>query len=82
VLLSFVLESIVLCLVGGLLGSGAGFLLSGVPMKIPMGAFRFVVDGATLLFGCGMALVIGILGALLPVSQVARLSVVEGLRGK
>jgi ABC-type antimicrobial peptide transport system permease subunit len=82
VLLSFVLESLLLCLVGGLLGSGAGFVLSGLPMKIPMGAFRFVVDIATLAFGLGMALVIGVLGALLPVSQVARLSVVEGLRGK
>lgn len=82
VLLSFVLESVLLCLVGGLLGSAAGFVLNGLPMKIPMGAFRFVVDGATLAFGCGMALVIGVVGALLPVSQVARLSVVEGLRGK
>jgi ABC-type antimicrobial peptide transport system permease subunit len=82
VLASFVLESVLLCLAGGLLGSAAGFVLNGLPMKIPMGAFRFVVDGATLAFGCGMALVIGVLGALLPVSQVAKLSVVEGLRGK
>jgi ABC-type antimicrobial peptide transport system permease subunit len=51
-------------------------------MKIPMGAFRFVVDGATVVFGLGMALIIGVLGALLPVSQVARLSIVECLRGK
>ena len=82
VLASFVLESVALCLVGGLIGSLAGFVLNGLPMKIPMGAFRFVVDGATVAFGLGMALIIGVLGALLPVSQVARLSIVECLRGK
>jgi putative ABC transport system permease protein len=82
VLASFVLESVGLCLIGGLLGSAAGFFLNGLPMKIPMGAFRFVVDGQTVAFGLGMALVIGVLGACLPVAQVARLSIVECLRGK
>jgi ABC-type antimicrobial peptide transport system permease subunit len=82
VLASFILESVLLCLAGGLLGSLAGFGLNGLPMKIPMGAFRFVVDWRTVVFGLGMAGVIGIGGALLPVGRVARLSVVEGLRGR
>lgn len=80
VLLSFVVESLLLCLAGGLVGTAAGSLLNGLPMKIPMGAFRFAVDTTTLGIGVGLAALIGVLGAALPVLRVARLKTVEALR--
>lgn len=80
VLLSFVIESVLLCLAGGIVGVAAGLALSGLPMKIPMGAFRFQVDGAVIALGLGLALLIGTLGALLPVMRVARLKIVDSLR--
>jgi putative ABC transport system permease protein len=80
VLLSFVLESVLLCLAGGILGVAAGLLLSGLPMKIPMGAFRFQVDTTTVALGLGLALLIGVLGALLPVLRVSGLKIVDSLR--
>lgn len=80
VLVSFVLESVFLCVAGGLLGAGAGSLLNGLPMRIPMGAFRFAVDGTTLAIGLGLAVAVGGLGAAVPVLRVARLKTVEALR--
>jgi len=82
VLASFVLESLLLSLTGGLLGCLGGLALSGVPMKFAMGAFRFLVDGGVLTVGLGMAMLIGILGASLPVLRVARLKAIEGLRAQ
>lgn len=80
VLLSFMLESVLLCLAGGLLGSLLGLTLNGLPLKIPMGAFRFAVDAATIGLGLGLALLIGVLGSLAPVLQAARVKIVEALR--
>jgi putative ABC transport system permease protein len=80
VLLSFILESILLCLVGGAIGVGAGTSLSGLPMKISMGAFRFKVDAQIIVLGLALAVVIGLLGALLPVLRVSRLRIVDALR--
>ncbi len=80
VLLSFILESVFLCVAGGTVGTLAGSVLNGLPMKIPMGAFRFMVDATTLGIGVGLAVVIGVLGAALPVLRVARLKTVEALR--
>jgi len=80
VLGSFLLESILLCLAGGAVGVLAGLFLNGIPMKIPMGAFRFAVDAQTLLLGMGMALLIGIAGGLLPVLRVSQMKIVDALR--
>ena len=80
ILLSFVLESIVLCLVGGAIGCAAGLALNGLPMKFSMGAFRFLVDTLAIAAGLGIAAAIGLLGAMVPVMRVARLKTTEGLR--
>lgn len=82
VLLSFVLESVLLSLAGGLLGCLGGLALGGMPMKFSMGAFRFIVDEFTLAVGLAIALAIGVFGAALPVMRVARLKTVEGLRAQ
>lgn len=80
VLLSFMLESVLLCLGGGILGSLLGLTLNGLPLKIPMGAFRFAVDAGTIALGIGLAILIGVLGSVAPVLRAARLRVVEALR--
>lgn len=77
---SLVLESVALCLVGGVIGVLLGLALDGVAMRVPMGAFRFSVDGMTVATGLGLSLVIGVLGAAVPVGRVARLPTVDALR--
>ena len=80
VLASFVLESVLICSAGGLVGVIAGSFLNGLPVRVPMGAFRFAVDPTTLGIGLGLALATGVLGAIVPVWRVARLAIVEALR--
>lgn len=80
VLLSFMFESVLLCLIGGMIGIAAGGLLNGLPIRIPMGAFRFAIDATTLGAGVALAIGIGVVGALLPILRVVRLQTVEALR--
>ena len=82
VLVSFVLESVLLCLTGGIVGVAAGACLNGLPIRMPMGAFRFVVDATTVGIGLALAVAIGVLGALVPIMRVARLRTVEALRSE
>ncbi|MBK8481795.1 MAG: ABC transporter permease [Proteobacteria bacterium] len=86
VLLSFLLESTVLALVGGALGVGGALLLSlaELPLMDFSGwsemIFRFVptptIIGTALLFGCGM----GLLGGLWPALRAARTVAAEAIR--
>lgn len=80
VLLSFILESVLLCLAGGVLALVPSAFLNGLPMKIPMGAFRFAVDATTLGIGLSLALLVGVVGAAIPVLRVAKLQTVDALR--
>ena len=74
------LEGLILCLLGGLLGSLSALMLSGVPMKFSMSAFRFVVDGWIIMQGVGLALLIGVVGSLVPSLRLRTLSIASGLR--
>lgn len=82
VLAGFVLESVALCLIAGLIGCAAGLSLNNLPMKFSMGAFRFLVDTITLSIGLGLALLIGVFGTIVPVMRVAGLKTVDGLRAQ
>jgi putative ABC transport system permease protein len=80
VLAGFLFEGVLLSLIGGLVGCMAGLLVNGVPMKFSMSAFRFQVDGPVILAGLLLALMIGIVGTLVPVFRIARQQIAEGLR--
>jgi putative ABC transport system permease protein len=84
ILTSFVLESAVLALVGGLLGC-----LLAVPFNGMTGAtsanfsdlaFAFRVTTATLVTGIVFALLMGVFGGLLPAIRAARLPITAALR--
>ncbi len=80
VLASFILESLALCGIGGVIGTAAGIALNGMPMKTVMGAFRFSADAEVALLGIAISAVIGIIGAAAPAASVARIGAVEALR--
>lgn len=82
VLLAFLLESLALCLGGGLLGALPALLLNDLPLRVPMGAFRFVVDGQTVAVGLSLSVLIGLVGAAFPLTQAARRPLVEVLRNE
>jgi putative ABC transport system permease protein len=82
ILASLTLESLALSLTGGALGVAAGFLIHGLPMRMSQGAFYLVVDGPVLAAALGLALFIGLAGALLPSFRGLRLTIVQAFRGE
>jgi ABC-type antimicrobial peptide transport system permease subunit len=77
---SFVLESLLIALVGGLIGCALGSLVNGIPMKITMGVFLFRVDAVVLGIAMGLAVLIGVIGALVPALRAVRLRMVDAMR--
>ena len=81
VLMSFLLESIVLCLAGGVIGLSLGLALSLVPIDLPLLPSSHVGLGMPqVLQSLLLAFGVGIVGGGLPALQAARLQVVDALR--
>jgi len=89
VLVSFLFESLVVALAGGLLGLGAGLLFNGVEQSgvISSGqgggktvVFQMVVTPFVIGAGVTFTLVMGVLGGLLPAYAATRLRPLEAMR--
>lgn len=86
VLVSVMLETMLLALLGGLLGAGIAWLIFDNYTVSTLGAnfsqvvFRFSVSPALLWTGVKWALAIGFIGGLLPALRAARLPVTTALR--
>jgi putative ABC transport system permease protein len=86
VLLSFLMEATFLGLLGGLGGVGAGSLLQFVTISTMNWetfselAFGFRLTPAIAAYSLGFALVMGLLGGLLPAWRASRLEIVDALR--
>jgi putative ABC transport system permease protein len=86
VLASFIIESIVLALAGGILGELLGVLvaystgLSSQLMNVGEIIFRFRLTLGAFVSGMIAALIIGALGGLLPAWRASRIGLVESLR--
>jgi ABC-type antimicrobial peptide transport system permease subunit len=89
ILLSFLLESLLLALVGGGLGLLLGYLVNGVEQTgmISSGAgggkfvvFKMTVDAWVLKLCVGFTLAMGLLGGLLPALSAMRLKLLDTLR--
>ena len=55
-------------------------LINGMAVRFTMGAFALRIDSTAILVGCGIGLLIGILGAIPPGIRALRLSVSESLK--
>lgn len=86
VLFSFMLESVILCLLGGLVGCGAVIPFDGYSTGMANFqtfseiAFAFRFSLAVLVQGILMALVMGLAGGLMPAIRALRLDVIQALR--
>ena len=77
VMAAFLTESVVISVLGGGIGTASALALDHLPLRIPMGAFRFAIDAETIAAGLVFALFIGLLGALAPLLRVWRLPIVD-----
>lgn len=89
ILISFLLESLVIALVGGALGCGLGYLANGWSATSMVGShggggksivLQLVVDFQIVSWGLLLALGMGLLGGLLPALLAMRLKPLESLR--
>lgn len=80
ILLSFLIESTLVGLAGGVLGGVLAFAVARVPLDMP-----FLLEGEVavrardLVKGLGLAAAIGVLGGLLPALQASRMNVARTL---
>jgi ABC-type antimicrobial peptide transport system permease subunit len=89
VLVSFMLESLVIAMVGGLLGCALGTLAHGMSVTSVLSSqgaggkmviFHLIVDASTLAIGTAITLLTGLAGGLFPSLTAMRLSPLETLR--
>jgi putative ABC transport system permease protein len=88
VLVSVMIEALVLALVGGVIGAALAWALFNNMSVSTLGAnftqvmFAFKVGTELVLMGLGIALLIGLIGGLLPAIRAARLQVTTALRSQ
>jgi putative ABC transport system permease protein len=80
IIISFIMESLCIALGGAIIGSLIGLSLNGVPAKLSRFAFTFRVDAFVLLSGLVIALVIGVVGALIPALKATEIEIPQALR--
>ena len=80
VMIAILTESMIISLAGGVLGCALGYLANGLPMKMPMMAFRITVGFDTFVWAMLAAVLIGIVGAFAPARQALKLRMVDAVR--
>jgi len=91
VLASFVLEALLLCLIGGVIGTAAAFVLFNLLLTKPTGTmnfrtfsevlFNFRLTPPLMIGGLVFSLAMGLLGGFFPAARAARLKIINALRG-
>lgn len=76
IVLQFMLEAVILCLVGGAVGIGFGFLVT----RIKIAGFQAVVDGSSVALAFGFAVAVGLFFGIYPAMRAASLRPIDALR--
>ncbi|MEQ8836106.1 MAG: ABC transporter permease, partial [Lacipirellulaceae bacterium] len=80
-LLTLVQEATLLACAGAIVACVAGLLLvDGTAVRFTMGAFMLSVDSVGIAVACGVAALLGVVGALPPAVKAMRLPVVEAIK--
>jgi len=81
ILVSLIQEGVLLASAGSLLsGTIALTMLNGVAVRFTMGAFTLRIDSVAILIGCGVGLLLGVVGALPPALKALRMEVATSLK--
>ena len=78
ILLEFLVESVLLCLLGGLLALLLVFLIA--KMATVLFSFEFILPAKNIILGLSMSVIIGVLAGIIPAWQAARMDPVEAIR--
>jgi len=81
ILVSLIQEGALLAAAAALLSAMLAMtLIDGAAIRFTMGAFTLRIDSTALLIGCGVGLLLGIIGALPPAIRAMRMSICESLK--
>ncbi|MGL2965035.1 ABC transporter permease [Flavobacterium sp. XGLA_31] len=78
ILLQFLFEAIILCLIGGLIGLVIVWLLAMLLTNVL--EFEFVLSLGNIIIGTGLSIVVGLISGILPAISASRLDPVEAIR--
>jgi ABC-type antimicrobial peptide transport system permease subunit len=80
-LVSLIQEGVILAAAASLLATVAALLfVNNAAVRFTMGAFSLRIDEIALMTGCGVGLLLGVLGAVPPAIRALRMPIVDGLK--
>lgn len=78
ILLEFLIESVVLCILGGLLGLGLVFLITFLISSVA--GFPIYLSSKNIVIGLGISVTVGIVSGIIPAYLASRMNPVEAIR--
>ena len=76
--LQFIIESIVICLLGGIIGIGVGIVIGGIGSKLL--GYSAAISMQTVIIAVTFSMVIGVFFGYYPANKAAKLDPIEALR--
>jgi putative ABC transport system permease protein len=80
ILLQFLVEALMLCFIGGLIGVGLSYGLSALFTQIPNFTFSVVIASDSLVLALGFSLLSGLIFGIYPAMRATQLDPIEALR--
>lgn len=81
ILISLIQEGVLLAATGSMVSAAIALtMLNGIAVRFTMGAFTLRIDSIAILIGCGVGLLLGVVGALPPAIKALRAEVATSLK--
>jgi putative ABC transport system permease protein len=82
ILLQFLVEALVLCFIGGLIGVGLAYGIAALLAQIPGFTFNVVIESDSLALALGFSLLAGLIFGIYPAMRATQLDPIEALRSE